>query len=222
MSTPQDPPNSQGGPGWNPPGGDGGDQNSYGQQGAYGRQQDQPAQQSPYGYPSGQPSGYAYPTGGSDSHADTGKGPAPKEVERAYQLIIAAGVLYLLSTVLSTITTDVPDLAGASLGIGLGIVLAVVFASIYVVLAVFIRKGQNWARITATVLAALNVLSVLSTFLLLPLVDQMAEASGQPVPETSGLTIALSVIVMLLGVAGVIMTYLKPARPYFRPRPLGY
>lgn len=226
MSTPQDPPNDQGGQGWNPPGGDAPDQNGYGQQGTYGRPEDQPAQQNPYGYSSGQPSGYAYPTGGagygSDVSAGTGKGPAPKEVERAYQLIIAAGVLYLLSTVLSTLTTDVPDVAGASLGVGLGIVLAVVLAGVYVVLAVFIRKGQNWARITATVLSALNVLSVLSTFLLLPMFEQMAEASGQPVPETSGLTVALSVLVMLLGVAGVVMTYLKPARPYFRPRQLGY
>jgi hypothetical protein len=209
MSTPQDNPN---GHGWNAPGtGDDG----HGQQDPYGQQHW--GNQGNYGYQAPAPPGYAYPGQGGDL-TQSGKGPAPKEVERAYQLILAAGVLYLLSSVLSSLLTEVPDMAGASIGVGLGIAVA----AVYVVLAVFIRKGHNWARITATVLAALNVLSVLSTLLLLPMMEQMAESSGQTIPETPGLAIALSVIVMLLGIAGVVMTYLKPARPYFKPRQLGY
>ncbi|MFJ6000970.1 hypothetical protein [Arthrobacter sp. NPDC092385] len=213
MSTPQDPRYGQGND-------QGNGQSPYGQQGRpgpYGGQDDGGR----YGYQAAQPSGYAYPGGGTlPQQAE--KGPAPREVQRAYVLILAAGVLYLASAIISALTSEVPDMAGASLGVGIGLVFSVVFAAVYVVLAVFIRKGHNWARITATVLAALNVLGLLASFLLLPLAGQAAEASGQSVAAPSGLSLALSVIVTLLGVAGVVLTYLVPARPYFAPRRLGY
>ena len=211
MSTPQDNPGTgqNDGRGWNPPGADGSSQPS-----PY-------SQQSPYGYQAAQPSGYAYPTS-AGAAGPVEKGPAPKEVMRAYYLILAAGVLYLLSSLISALTTEVPDVAGASFGLGLTVVFAVLFAAVYVVLAIFIRKGQNWARITATVLAALNVVITLGTLLLLPLASQAAAAGGQTMPETPALSMALSVLVMLVGAAGVVMTYLKPARPYFAPQRLGY
>lgn len=220
-STPQDKPSAEGdGQGWNPPGSNGGDQYPCRQQGQAGPP-DQQNDGGPYSYQAAQASGYAYPTsGGGVSPAM--KGAAPKEVMRAYYLILAAGVAYLLSAIISTLTNEIAGGAGASLGVGIGLVFAVVAAAIYVVLAIFIRKGQNWARITATVLAALNVLSILSSLLLLDLASQAAEANGLSMPQTSGLSIALGVIVMLLGVAGVVMTYLKPARPYFAPQKLGY
>ncbi len=234
MSTPQDNPGTGQGDGqaWNPPatGGSGTPagqpgqygQGQYGQPGQYG-QQGQPGQygQGQSGYQAAQPSGYAYPGGGAlPQQAD--KGPAPREVMRAYYLILAAGALYLVSSIITSLTTETTGLPGASVGIAFGLVFAVVFTAIYVVLAIFIRRGQNWARITATVLAALDVLAVASTLLLMPLASEAAAASGQTIPPTSGLATALSVIVMLLGVAGVVMTWLKPARPYFAPQKLGY
>jgi hypothetical protein len=141
---------------------------------------------------------------------------------RAYYLILAAGALYFVSSIISSLTSQVPDMPGASVGIAFGLVVAVVFAAVYVVLAIFIRRGQNWARITATVLAVLDVLGVAATLLLMPLASEAVAASGQTIPETSGLATTFSVIVMLLGVAGVAMTWLKPARPYFAPQKLGY
>jgi hypothetical protein len=227
MSTPQDNPGTgQGdGQGWNPPGTSGsqtpaGPYGQPGQQGQYGQQgQGQSGQQGQYGYQAAQP--YAYPGGGAlPQQAD--KGPAPKEVMRAYYLILAAGALYLVSSVITSLTTDTAGLPGASVGVAFGLVFAAVFTAIYVVLALFIRRGQNWARITATVLAALDVLAVASTLLLMPLASEAAASSGQTIPPTSGLATALSVLVMLLGVAGVVMTWLKPARPYFVPQKLGY
>lgn len=216
MSTPEDNPTGQGnGQGWNPPGGGSGP-GRYGQPGQYGQGNDgQP------GYQAAQPSGYAYPTEGGDL-GQTDKGPAPKEVMRAYSLIISAGIVYLLASIISVLTADVPDVAGASVGVGIGLVVSALIAAVYVVLAIFIRKGRNWARITATVLAALNVAGFLSSLLLAPMLADVAATSGQTVPATSGLSTALSVVVMLLGVAGVVMTYLKPARPYFAPRKIGY
>ncbi|AUZ87962.1 hypothetical protein ACX80U_02670 [Arthrobacter sp. TmT3-37] len=224
MSTPQDDPNGQGnrqgeGQPWSAPGTGGTGQGGHVRPGAYG-QGDGGGR---YDYQSAQqPSSYAYPTPPAGGSGPADKGPAPAEVQRAYYLILAAGILYLVASVVSGLTTPVPDAPGASIGVGLGIVFAALFTAVYIVLAVFIRKGHNWARITATVLAGLNVLSVLSSFLLLPLVGQAAEATGQAAVQPSGLSLALSVIVMLLGVAGVVLTYAKPARPYFAPRKLGY
>jgi hypothetical protein len=234
MSTPQDDPGNRNDDarGWNPPGNAGQDGRQDGrraagadggpgggQDGRYGQQHDAGT----YGHQAARPS-YAYPStaaGPGDTGA-AGKGPAPREVMRAYYLILAAGALYLVSTITSTLTTEVPAMAGASVGVGLSVVFAVVFAAIYVVLAVFIRRGQNWARITATVLASLNVVSTVGTLLLLPLAARALEAGGQSMPETPVLSIALGLLVTALGVAGVVMTYLKPARPYFAPQRLGY
>ena len=74
---------------------------------------------------------------------------------------------------------DTAGLPGASVGVAFGLVFAAVFTAIYVVLALFIRRGQNWARITATVLAALDVLAVASTLLLTPLASEAAATSAE-------------------------------------------
>ncbi|WP_043441887.1 hypothetical protein [Arthrobacter sp. L77] len=199
MSTPQDTPNGQdNGPAWNAPGAGGTGRNPSSQQAP-----------SP---------NYAYPASGAPGLAE--KGPAPKEVQRAYYLILAAGVLHFLSSVVGV--TEIPEGAGSSVQMVSQLLFAALAAAVYVVLAIFIRRGRNWARITATVLAALNVLVTVGGLLLLPLANQAVEASGQEAVPVSGLSITLSVIVLLLGVAGVVLTYLKPARPYFAPQKLGY
>lgn len=211
MSTPQDNPNGpNGGAGWNPPA-SGGNQNPSSPQARspYGRQDD--GLQSP---------NYAYPTSGTPGVAE--KGPAPKEVQRAYYLILAAGVVYLVSSIISALTTEVPDMAGAAVGVGIGVLISVIIAALYVLLAVFIRRGRNWARITATVLAALSVLGTLATVLLMPMLAAAAESAGQPVADTPVLSVVSSVLVTLLLVAGVVLTYLKPSRPYFAPQKFGY
>lgn len=153
MSTPQDTPdpkrNNGNGGSWNAPGTTGGGPSPYGTPAS-----GQPGQ---YNYPTGAASGYSYPGGGSMPQ-QAEKGPAPKEVMRAYYLILAAGVLYLLTAVVSTLqldTSGMPGVGSTAAGIAylFAIVIAVVVTAVYVALAVFIRKGHNWARIVATVLA---------------------------------------------------------------------
>jgi hypothetical protein len=220
MSTPQENPASgpNDGQAWTPPGAARNSPPADGHRNSGQAPDDRPG---PDGYRGMQYSGYAYPGGGS-APQPAEKGPAPKEVLRASSLIMAAGALSLVASIISALTTEVPDVAGASLGLGVGIGVSVLVTAVYIVLAVFIRKGHNWARITATVLAALNVLSVLGSFLLMPLVARASGLSDQQLGTPSGLSVALSVIVMLLGVAGVVLTYLKPSRPYFAPRLLGH
>ena len=172
------------------------------------------AQSSPYGNQNAQPAGYGYP-GNMNQVAMTEKGPAPKEVERAFWLIIAAGVLNFLSTILSTMTTSLEG-PGAGAATALGLVFAAVVTGIYILLAIFIRKGHNWARITATVLAVLSVLSYLFGLLSVSMLEGSDLMQGQEMVTPGPLETILGIIVLLLGIAGVVMTYLKPARPYFQ------
>ncbi len=162
-------------------------------------------QQPPYGYQSAQPSGYAYPS--QAALPGTSKGPAPRNVVIAYWLLIAAGALNLLDNILRSSDPfrgippeQVEQLEGSgmtaeSLAGALTatiIVIALVATAIYVLLAIMIRKGKNWARITATVLAGLSLLGIL--------------AGG------------LGSLAVLLGLAAVVLCYLKPSNEYFAPR----
>jgi hypothetical protein len=169
-------------------------------------------QQAPYGYQAAQPSGYAYPS--AASMPSTTKGPAPQRIVIASWLIIAAGVVSLISTILSSlnpVAALTPDqraqfessgVSPESLGgifTAVGVVIGLVFAALYVLLALMIRKGKNWARITLTVLAALSLLGFL-----------LGLVGG--VPGT-----LLSTLGLLLVVAGAVLCFLKPDSEYFKP-----
>lgn len=176
--------------------------------------------QSPYGYQNPQPSGSGYPGNmGQVSMAE--KGPAPKEVERAFWLIIAAGVLSFISTIISPTTTQMGG-AAAGATMALTIVFAAVVTGVYILLAVFIRKGHNWARITAAVLAGLSVASYLFGLISLSVLQGSDALEGQELATPGPLATVLGVLVLLLGIAGVVMTFLKPARPYFRKQSAQY
>ncbi|WP_026532934.1 hypothetical protein [Arthrobacter sp. H41] len=179
----------------------------YGQQGPYG-QSGQP-QYPGYGYQAGQPS-YSYPGGQGDMQAQ-GKGPVPQKVNTAYWLIIAAGVVNLFAAVfmslnpLGAITPgQIADLEASGMDPAsltglistIVIVVAIISLALYVLIAVMIRRGKNWARITGTVFAALSIFGIASGF--------------------------LAAISVLLGVAGIVLCYLKPSNEYFAKRPLGY
>lgn len=168
----------------------------------------------PYGYQAAQPSGYASPM----PAGRPGKGPAPREVIVGSWLILAAGVLSLINNVLTSFTlpsllTTEEQQALADSGVepsnvnsffvGFGIVVAVIGFGFYILVAVFVRKGKNWARILGTFFAAfalIGIFTMLGTYLTSPL---------------SLISLASS----LLGIAGIVMLYLQPAKPYFRSAP---
>lgn len=169
---------------------------------------------SPYGSANTPPASYNYP-GNMSQVAMTEKGPAPKEVERAFWLIIAAGVLSLISSIVSTTSTQLEG-PGAGVATALAVVFAAVATGVYILLAIFIRKGHNWARITAAVLAVLSVLSYLFGLLSSSMLEGSDLLQGQEMVAPGPLETILGVVVLLLGIAGVVMTFLKPARPYFQ------
>ncbi|MCC3265655.1 hypothetical protein [Arthrobacter gengyunqii] len=191
----------------------------YGQQ-PYGQPYGQP--QSPYGYQAPQPSGYAYP--GSGGPVPGLKGPAPREVMTGFWLIIAAGIVTFLSTIITVLSSAEDPLATLppadrqamedagvtaelmrSSFLTVGVVVAVIALLIYVLLAVLIRKGKNWARIVATVFAAISAVG-----LLLSLVTGIAFSSPLNL---------LNMLGTLAGIAGVFMLYRPASQPYFRSQP---
>lgn len=173
---------------------------------------------SPYSYQSAQPAGYAYPSAARMPEA--ARPPLPREVNLAFWLIIAAGVLNFITTLMGSGTTG-GSTAAAGIGIGIGIVVGILTTGIYVLLAVFIRKGHNWARITATVLAAISVLLLIMSWLTLAALQGNAEVQAQLGGQSlqpSGFAITLNILVVLLGVAGVVLCWLKPSNRYFKPQ----
>jgi hypothetical protein len=165
-------------------------QPQYGQQ-PYGQP---PQGQSPYGqYPSQQPQG---PAG------------VPKLVDRSFWMIIAAGVLSILSLLVSIPTLDDPvmrqtfedQLRGSGqnipfeeikpIVIGTMVVVTLIGAGLYALVAFNVRKGKNWARILGTVLAALSIFSVMP--------------------------LGINTVVVVLGIAAIVMLYTPAASPYFQ------
>ncbi|GER22466.1 hypothetical protein NCCP1664_09630 [Zafaria cholistanensis] len=200
-----------------------GQQNPYGQP-PYGYQAPQPGQQNPYGQP---PYGYQPPQPGQHGFG----GPAqpverPKQLEISFWLILAAGALTLISGLVvaalpsdvllrmieDTLRTQDPagyaemqtqmEAAGVSfaylIGLlkGLAVVFALIGAGLYFLIAFFIRKGSNGARITGTVLAALSLLGLLG---------------ADP----------LNAAVIVLGVAGIVLAWLRPSSEYIAAKKAG-
>ncbi len=180
-------------------------QGSYGQ-GQYGQS---------YGYQPAQPSGYSYP--GAPQGQAQPKGPAPREVVIGFWLIIAAGVLSLINNLVTSFrlpdvltvsqmdslrdaNVDIQDAGGFV--VWFSVVLSIIGLGLYVLIAWFILKGHNWARIVGTVFAAFSVIGLLVSL---------------PVYVTSLLG-WLSILSSLAGIAGIVMLYLRPSIPYFQRR----
>ncbi|QCU77362.1 hypothetical protein E7744_03380 [Citricoccus sp. SGAir0253] len=173
----------------------------------------QPYGQAPYGQapyaqqPYGQP-GAGYPAAGP---ASMGPVVRPKEVDRSYWLILAAGVAFLVIELLNVLSPSMgltPDmrqqlqaqLDDAGVAVDLpsllesvrvtAVVFTVVVAGLYVLVATGIRRGSNVARIFGTIFAALSLPAVLG----------------------------LGFVYVALGVAGIVFAYLPRANEYFRGR----
>ena len=174
--------------GQNPPQAPGYGQQPYGQQ---------PYGQSPYAqYPSEQPQ-----AGGS-----TG---VPQLVNISFWLLIASAAIFVISMLTGLTQLDDPvfrqtfeqQVEGTGAGVtyedmkgviaGTLVVFAIIGAGLYLLVAFFIRKGKNWARILGTMFAALSIFGLF----------------GVPSLGTLG---------TLLGIAAIVLLYLPASAPYFR------
>jgi len=84
-----------------------------------------------------------------------------------------------------------------------GIVIGLVFIVLYVLLALQVRKGKNWARIVTWVLAGIGVLGTLAAF-------------AQPSPVASRV---LTLISGIVDVVIIVFLALGPSSQYFRDTP---
>lgn len=196
MSTPPVPPENEPQPpqyGQNPP--------QYGQQQppAYGQGPSPYGQIPPYGQQYG---GYQGAPMGTGKPVER-----PREVNIAFWLIVAAGVLSLIAIPFNIaaarqlsqgqLTTSngqsiSPETFNSMLT-GVAVVTAIIIAALYALVAVFVRRGANWARILGTVFAAISLLSLI----------------GSTLP---------TVLQVLLGVAAIVLLYLRPSNEFFAAR----
>lgn len=177
---------------------------AYGQQQPYGQQ---PYGQSPYAqYPSEQPQA-------------PGTSGIPKQVDLAFKLIVAAGILSAIANLVMAFTggdsfvqileqqaqsQGQPLPAGSAdamqgLMMVTGIIGAILSLGLYALVAFPVRKGKNWARILGTVFAAISVLGLFGgVFTFGPVIGIM------------------QILVILLGAAGIVLLYLPANAPYFQ------
>jgi hypothetical protein len=188
--------------------------NPYGQNpNPYGQQP--PQAPSPYGQQP-YPGGFPVPPQGNFA-APQMPTHRPKELDTSFWAILAAGVVFAIAVVTSVFSlnsarlsselgampgmTEQLEASGLTLDDVVGmlpviqstaVVFALIFLGVYVLIAFMVRRGSNVARIFATILAALSLLSL-----------------------GSGILILLSVV---LGVVGVVFAWLRPASQYIAAR----
>ncbi|ACL41056.1 conserved hypothetical protein [Pseudarthrobacter chlorophenolicus A6] len=156
--------------------------------------------QSPYGqspYPSEQPQ-------------PAGSNGVPQLVNISFWLLLAAAAIFVISMltglgqlndpVFRQTFEDQMESSGAT-GVtyddvqgfigGTLVVFAILGAGLYFLVAFFVRKGKNWARILGTVFAGLSVFGLF----------------GIPTIGTLG---------TVLGIAAIVLLYLPASAPYFR------
>jgi hypothetical protein len=131
----------------------------------------------------------------------------PPRVNAAFWLYIAGAVLSLIALIVSvatigSVTASLQQQNGgrlsgsaASAAVGAGVTIAVVFGILYiaayVIFAVFMRRGANWARIVLLVVTVLSVFGVLGGY-------------------------GLGAARLIVGVIATILIFTKPANDYFR------
>jgi hypothetical protein len=168
----------------------------------FGQNPPQPYGQQPYGQ-----SPYAqYP---SEQPQAPGSNGVPQLVNISFWLLIASAAIFVISMLTGLTQLDDPvfrqtfeqQVEGTGAGVtyedikgviaGTLVVFAIIGAGLYLLVAFFVRKGKNWARILGTVFAALSVFGLF----------------GVP---------SLGTVGTLLGIAAIVLLYLPASAPYFR------
>lgn len=143
------------------------------------------------------------------------KGPAPANVVLAVRLMLLGAAISALSLIvvftakdqfrdairksnIDATTSHIDDLANTAIAIAA--VVAAVILVLYVLLALQVRKGKNWARIVTWVFAGLGVLSALS-----------ALAQDQPTLDK-----VIGLVQGVLDVAIIVLLAQSRGQAYFR------
>lgn len=164
--------------------------------------------QQPFGQQYGQSPYAQYP---SEQPVATGSNGVPQLVNISFWLLIASGVIFVIAMLMGIGQLDDPLMrstfeeamrSGGAGGevpyesikdviAGTLVVFAIIGAALYALVAIFIRKGKNWARILGTVFAALSIFGLFQ------------------VPN-------IGTLGTLAGIAAIVLLYLPAVAPYFR------
>ena len=143
-------------------------------------------------------------------------GPAPTSVVTAVRLMFVGAALTLLgfivtistkSTIRANIAKKNPDFDAQKLNtavnatIGIIAVFGIIIVVLFILLALQVRKGKNWARIVTWVICGLGIISALASL-------------GQTVAAASRV---VSLIGGLLDIAIVLLLLQKPSNEFFKP-----
>lgn len=165
-------------------------------------------QQNPYGQKNPyEPSGYGHPPAGA------GTVPRPPSVALAVKLIFGAVALSVVSAVVALLTIDdqvraQAETAGVdadtvrTVALVTVLVIVVLTVVIFTALALLINRGKNWARIVYTILGALSVLSLGTTF------------NGDVVLAS----LAVEIVQALLTIGAIVLLFRNETRPFFASR----
>jgi hypothetical protein len=169
--------------------------------------------------------------------ADTGPTSRPRTVDIAFWLYLLTAALGLVGAILNIasfasrrqLAIDVmqrqldkqgqsgvvpPGTFGAILDVlfAVGLVLGVIFLAAYVLFALFVRRGANWARIVLTVFAGLALVGTLLSLLSLVPLPGGAEVQGARDP----LSLTISILQFLCLAAATVLVWLRPSSEWFR------
>ncbi len=141
-------------------------------------------------------------------------GPRPRSVDMAVNLIWAAVALTVVSTILAFVQLDdavddalrsdttetLTEDAARTATIAFILIFLAIGVGIYALLAIFIKKGKNWARIVFTVLAAI--------FLLLGILGLAGDQSA--------ISLVVSVVQIALTAATLFFLWQKESSAWFQ------
>ena len=130
----------------------------------------------------------------------------PTPVQRSFQLWIAVVVVGVLGSIFSLATaTTAPTAFTAASGL-VGVLVGLLFLAAIVFCALRLRNGENWARLTLTVLGGISaVFTVLGVLL----------TAGLGV-SLGALSTIISLVQAALIVAAIVFAFQEPANAYFR------
>lgn len=147
---------------------------------------------------------------GSTAGAGGSAGVVPKQVNAAFWLYIASAVLSLIALIIGVATvgslksaiqqqgstngqqmSDSAVNAAIGVSITLTVIFGILYIAAYVIFAIFMRRGANWARIVLLIVTVLSLFGVLGGY-------------------------GTGALRLILGVIATILIFLKPANEYFR------
>jgi hypothetical protein len=154
------------------------------------------------------------------------KPPIPQTVQNAFYLMLAGAALELVTTVVSLsstsklrdrISSQYPDFTSTQVdnavhvGEAFAVISVVIGIGLWIWMAFANRAGKNWARITGTVFFGIECLALLGTL-------AASGTSAMSATKSSGIGVALSILMWLVGLAAVVLLWNKQSGPYFKPQ----